>query len=65
MSERLLKLSDVCTRVGFGVTVIKEWEKHGDFPKPIRVNGSGHPRYLESEIDSWIEQQVKLNREVA
>jgi len=65
MSERFLKICEVSKLIGLGVTMIKEMEKKGDFIQPIRINGNGHPRYLESELLAWMEMQVKLNREVA
>ena len=27
------------------------------FPKPLRVDGDGHPRWLASEIDQWAKAQ--------
>ena len=65
MSERFLKLNEVCERIGLRVTMVKEMEKAGKFIEPIRINGSGHPRYLESELNAWMEMQVRMNREVA
>ena len=65
MSERLLKIKEVCDRVGFGVTMVTEWVAQGKFPQPIRPFGNHHPRWLDSEVDAWIQDQVKMNREVA
>ncbi|WP_148716840.1 helix-turn-helix transcriptional regulator [Chitinolyticbacter meiyuanensis] len=30
-----------------------------EFPKPLRVNGSGHPRWLASEVQRWADDERK------
>lgn len=62
MNERLLRTKEVCDRIGFKITVLSEWVNAGKFPQPIYVFGKGHPRFLESEVDAWIEEQIRLSR---
>lgn len=65
MSEHLLKTKEVCDRIGFGITVVTDWVAEGKFPQPIRPFGKCHPLFVESEVDAWIDEQIRLNREVA
>ena len=60
--EKLLKISDVSDMIGYGHTKIDEWVIAGKFPQPIRPHGTGHPRWLLSEVQAWIQEQVRLNR---
>lgn len=60
--EKLLKISDVSDMIGYGHTKIDEWVTHGKFPQPIRPHGTGHPRWLLSEVQEWIQEQVRMNR---
>lgn len=57
MNEKLLKGNEVCATVGFSPTVVDRWVKEKRFPEPIRIMGKGK-RWLASEIQTWIEQQV-------
>lgn len=52
MAERLLKLGDVCDRVGFGKSALYEMIADGEFPAPKKVRGSS--RWREAEVDAWI-----------
>ena len=62
MNERLLRAREVCERIGFGATTLREWVNEGKFPQPIQLFGKGHPRFLESEVNAWIEEQIRLSR---
>lgn len=65
MNERLLKIRDVEEMVGYGETKIQQWVAEGKFPQPIRPHGTGHSRWLLSEVQEWIADQVRMNREAA
>lgn len=65
MTEKLLRIRDVCEMVGFGQTIVYEWVKDGIFPEPIRVHGKNSQRWLQSEVQQWIQDQVASNREAA
>lgn len=28
-----------------------------DFPRPVRLNGVGHPRWLRSDVRAWVRSQ--------
>lgn len=57
---RLLRLREVQHRVGLGRSTIYRWMDEGKFPRPYSI-GDYAVRWLESEIEQWIES--KLNRE--
>lgn len=53
-SDRLLKLRDVKARTSLGHSTIYRKMAAGTFPKPRQL-GPGCVRWMESEIDYWIE----------
>lgn len=57
MTERLIRLPEVITRVGLKKTAIYSRIREGSFPKPRRlaVNCVAWP---ESAIDKWVETQI-------
>jgi len=52
--ERLLRLRDVKEKTGLGSSTIYRHIANGTFPVPRRL-GPNTVRWLESEIDAWIE----------
>ena len=67
MSEllvRLLKITEVGARVGFGRNAIYERlnadHKRFDpeFPKPVHLPGSTQIRFASNEVDAWIAAQI-------
>lgn len=65
MTEKLLNMRQVETVISYGETKIRQWVAEGRFPAPIRPHGNGDSRWLESEVQEWITEQVKQNREAA
>lgn len=53
-SNRLLDLRDVSAKVGLGKSSIYRMVDSGTFPAPRQV-GAKAVRWLESEIDAWME----------
>lgn len=62
--RRFLRLSQVCDRTGLSTTGVYVRARDGLFPKPIKVGGRAS-RWLESEVDDWMDAQVAKNRELA
>jgi len=50
---RLIRLAEVCQRVGLGKTMIYELIGNGRFPKPYKITPAA-ARWNEREIDDWI-----------
>ncbi len=50
-----LSLKGVCEKLSFSESAIKKWVKNKTFPQPVIIYK--HPRWVESEVDTWIEQQ--------
>ena len=65
MNERLLRITDVGTMIGYSETVVKQMVKANKFPPPIRPLGCRQNRWVLSEVQNWIADQVKQNREAA
>lgn len=55
--SRLLRRADVLARVGIAKSTLYLRISAGTFPKPIHLGSS--VRWVESEIDSWIQEQME------
>lgn len=62
--ERFLRISDVEARTGLARSTIYLRISRGRFPRSVPVGeGPGGPvRWLESEIDNWIREQIRAAR---
>lgn len=55
--KRLLRVREVCMRIGVGRTTVYAMVRVGSFPPPKRL-GVRTVAWLESEVDSWIDSRV-------
>ncbi|WP_152083294.1 helix-turn-helix transcriptional regulator [Enterobacter oligotrophicus] len=62
-SDRFLRLRQVEDKIGFGKSRIYRQIQLQQFPPSIRLN-SRHVACLESEVDAWIHQRIRLTRDV-
>jgi prophage regulatory protein len=63
MSDVFLRFPTVRAKVPYSKSWIYLAISEGRFPEPIKASGGGRAAlWLESEIDSWIRQQVELSR---
>ncbi|MBT1827794.1 MULTISPECIES: AlpA family transcriptional regulator [Enterobacter] len=62
-SDRFLRLRQVEDKIGFGKSWIYRQIQLQQFPPSIRLN-SRHVAWLESEVDAWIQQRIRLTRDV-
>lgn len=53
VAERLIKLNEVCRRVGLGKSMIYEMIKEERFPRPYKISPFAS-RWSETEIVAWI-----------
>ncbi len=60
VSKRLLRLPGVKDKTGLKRSPIYELIKRDKFPAPIKIGRSSF--WVESEIDSWIEQRIQQDR---
>ena len=58
--DKLLKIKEVEDQIGFKKSTIYNWIHAKEFPNPLRINGSN--RWLASDIEVWIEKQVRRSR---
>ena len=56
MTDRLLRMVDVKSRVGLGKSKIYALVAQGRFPKPYKLSPKA-ARWSEREIAAWIEQR--------
>ncbi len=64
MTMRLLSKSEVRDKIKLSNTEIARRVKAGTFPMPLRLGSHRTSRtvFLESEIDTWIDDQIQRNR---
>ena len=62
-SDRFLRLRQVEDKIGFGKSWIYRQIQLQQFPPSIRLN-SRHVAWLDSEVDAWIHQRIRLTRDV-
>lgn len=67
MTMRLLSKSDVRDKIKLSNTEIARRVKAGTFPKPLRLGAHRTSRtvWVESEVDTWIADQIERNRRPA
>lgn len=51
--ERLIRLDEVCRRVGLGKSMIYKMIQEGRFPRPYKISPFAS-RWSENEIVAWI-----------
>jgi len=56
--ERLLTLKEVQHKTGLGRTTVYKMVKKGDFPPQVQI-GPRSVRWLQTEIDHWINSRVE------
>ena len=61
-SDSFLRLSEVRRRVGFSNTKIYQLIKNDKFPKQVKVFGGRDSRWLESDINAWIEETKRVSK---
>jgi len=64
MTKRFLTKSEVKDKVKLSYTEIARRVKDGKFPTPLRLGSHRTSRtvFLESEVDTWIDDQIQRNR---
>ncbi|ELY4627311.1 AlpA family phage regulatory protein [Cronobacter sp. HA18006] len=61
MSINLMKIEQISSAIGFKKTQIYKWIKEESFPKPLKFGRCS--RWVSSEIDAWIAEQIKTRRQ--
>ncbi|ENF1795898.1 AlpA family transcriptional regulator [Salmonella enterica] len=61
---KLIRLSEVIRRAGFGKTWIYTLIKTGRFPSQVKT-GVRAVAFIESEIDAWIDNAIARSRNVS
>jgi len=60
MQHRLIRFQDVSERTGLRRTAIYGRIAAGAFPKPVKIGSAS--RWVESDIQSWIEDQITASQ---
>lgn len=54
--RRLLPIAEVSARVGLGKSAIYDRISRGEFPAPVSLGATS--RWVESEVEAWIEALI-------
>jgi prophage regulatory protein len=65
ITSRLLRLSEVMARCGLGRTSVYKLIGEGRFPAPVKTLGARASRWVEGEVDAWIQARIAEARETA
>jgi predicted DNA-binding transcriptional regulator AlpA len=58
LEDRWIDVVEVAAMLGFKPRyVLEKVACRPDFPKPMRIDGTGHPRWKASEVNVWAEKQ--------
>ncbi len=60
--ERFIDFLEIKFRTGLSRSTVYEFMKVGKFPKPINI-GTRTKKWLESDIDHWIAEQINKNQQ--
>ncbi|AIA69718.1 AlpA family transcriptional regulator [Pectobacterium atrosepticum] len=60
-AKRFIRLPEVLERTGFCKAWIYRLISRGEFPAPIKT-GDRAIRFVESEIDAWIDEKIYFSR---
>lgn len=61
MQSRILRLAEVCQRVGLSRSSVYKFVGNADFPQPIPL-GARAVGFIESEIEEWIQSRIDASR---
>lgn len=59
---RMLTIIEVAEKIGLGRTKIHEMMTSGEFPKSVPIGGGRAMRFIESEVDKWLYEQIQKSR---
>lgn len=62
MQTTILRLPDVKARTGLSRSSIYLKISENSFPAPVSLGGKRAVGWIETEVQEWIEQQIKLSR---
>ncbi len=62
MQTTILRLPDVKSRTGLSRSSIYLKISENSFPPPVSLGGKRAVGWIETEVQEWIEQQIKLSR---
>jgi len=60
VTYRLIRIRDVSDRTGLQRATIYKRVANGAFPKPVKIGSAS--RWVESDIQSWIEDQIMASQ---
>ncbi len=62
MVTTILRLPEVKARTGLSRSTIYLKVSEESFPAPVSLGGKRAVGWIETEVQGWIEQQIKLSR---
>ena len=59
---KLLTVNTVLDYTGFKKSTLYTWIRENRFPKPITLHGSRSVRWVDTDVQNWINEQISLNK---
>ena len=59
--KALWSLDDIAVQLGRSIRLVRGYAARPDFPKAIRIAGSGHPLYKAKEVMAWVDKWQERN----
>lgn len=63
ITYKLLNVEAVLSSTGFTKPTMYRWIKEGKFPKPIKIGNSRSSRWVDKDIEQWINDQISNHQE--
>ena len=61
VSNRILRMAELKTRIGLSRSTIYEFQNSGHFPRSVSL-GSRAVGWLESDIEAWMESRINVSK---
>lgn len=59
---KLLNINTVLDYTGFKKSTLYKWISENRFPKPITIGNSRSVRWIDNDVERWINEQISNNQ---
>ena len=62
ITHKLLSIENVLDATGFKKSTMYRWISEGRFPKPIKIGNSRSSRWIDKDVEQWINEQISSHK---